>query len=71
MIEQRLEERELNYWLDDHTPFLDIQTLSYNAHQVSLHHSGVSCVMFFVAICAGFLPDPNGAYAYVVWLEMA
>ena len=34
VIEERMEERARNFWLDDHTAFLDIQTLSYNAHQV-------------------------------------
>ncbi|CAL1135238.1 unnamed protein product [Cladocopium goreaui] len=33
VIEQQMEERARNFWLDDHTAFLDIQTLSYNAHQ--------------------------------------
>jgi len=37
VIEQRMKERAENLWVDDHTLYLDIQTLSYNAHQAPCH----------------------------------
>ena len=32
-----MKERAENLWVDDHTLYLDIQTLSYNAHQAPCH----------------------------------
>ena len=33
VITARMDERAANFWLDDHTHLLDIQMLTYNAHQ--------------------------------------
>lgn len=33
VIQEQIQERAENFWLDDHTRFLDVQTFSYNAHQ--------------------------------------
>ena len=43
MIEERMTQRAESFWLDDRTTFLDIQSLTYNAHQVTFQHElGVS-----------------------------
>ena len=67
IIAERLQERAANFWLDDHSKFIDIQTFSFSAHQVAQLQM-ITCLTISSAPCMA-LPRDESKVFYIIFFR--